>query len=697
MSFTRLMEAATRGNLEGVRANLGDLKKVDENGNTALIMAAYNGHKDCIFLLKKELGMQNSYSWTALMYAACYGKEKCVRLLLSEAGKSTMEGSGILISDELEVSFPAGITALMIAVHQNHPEIVELLLPYEQGMTDSNGHTAKWYAHNSSWEGDFTRVRELLENEGTERKPPPSPDLLDQKYVNDPSVEMESIERQHTLFNSAPDETRNGLSFLKDQLEKFREMYETSNKRVCEAEKSLTDAREEVSSLKQQLNNAIDESKRHAEMCEDLRRASDQNRALINALTTEKATLQEQLSKAIEDLKKELADQKARILALEEENARLRGESLITAVNGEDLKAIRKRLDQAGQKDSSGMTALMHAASRGQTEVVRLLRPLEARLQDGRGWTALMHAVGGGHEECVGLLLLERDLKDGEGRTAAEHAVDEKMRKVLVHQPSFPRLPDSLSGYHLTAVLGRGAFGDVYAGHGNSRNVAVKVVSLGGHDDEERELLRREAEIFPSLDHPNVIRCLGTGKDNFEDTFVLVMDLCCGDLCEEMNRRKKANSSYSDQEIWKTIREVADALTYLHEKKLVHRDLKPENIFFGQDGRCVLGDFGVAKVLEDSSWMATHAGTQSYMAPEIYRGEGYNKSVDIWAMGVVAYEMCTGDRPFESVAAILEKTPAPHLEGRPSDLATLISRMLSRDPKDRPAARDVLEEAMRHQ
>ncbi|TNJ30475.1 Kinase, NEK [Giardia muris] len=339
------------------------------------------------------------------------------------------------------------------------------------------------------------------------------------------------------------------------------------------------------------------------------------------------------------------------------------------------------------------MTALMHAASRGQTEVVRLLRPLEARLQDGRGWTALMHAVGGGHEECVGLLLLERDLRDGEGRTAAEHAVDEKMRKVLVHQPSFPRLPDSLSGYHLTAVLGRGAFGDVYAAHKGGRNVAIKVVSLGGYNVEGRELLRREVEILPSLDHPNIIRCIRGEENDLDSTYVLVMDLCCGDLREEMSRRKKANSSYSDQEVWKTIREVAAALAYLHEKRLVHRDLKPDNVLIASDGRCVLTDFGLTKVLGDSSRMATFAGTLPYMAPEIHQGENYNKSVDVWALGVVGYELCTGRLPFSNVIAIAVEEP-PVIEGR-GELAALISRMLSKDPKDRPTARDVLEEVGR--
>ncbi|TNJ29906.1 Kinase, NEK [Giardia muris] len=478
-------------------------------------------------------------------------------------------------------------------------------------------------------------------------------------------------------------------------------------------------------------------------MNEDLQKASDQNRALIDILTTEKATLQEQLSKTTEDLKRALADQKAQNLVLEKEVTQLRTEShdmkdlrrrleeveeekrvllqnlaavggrvilsparedssLISSAIQGDLNTLRRHLDQAGQKDSSGMTALMHAASRGQTEVVRLLRPLEARLQDGRGWTALMHAVGGGHEECVGLLLLERDLKDGEGRTAEDVAnglPDGKKKKItplLRKKVQLPDLPDELSSFQLTGRLGEGTFGTVYAGHGNGRSVAVKVVNLGKYNDEDREKLRAEVRVHLSLNHPNVLRCLETGENSIEDTLVLVTDLCCGDLHDEM-RVQRRERPYTDQEVWKVIREVAAALAYLHGNRIVHRDLKPANVLISPDGRCVLGDFGIARTLGDSSRMSTILGTFSYMAPEILREEGYDKSVDVWALGVVAYEMCTHALPFENIVAIIEETPAPSLEGRPSDLAVLISRMLSKDPKDRPTAQDVLEEAERHQ
>ncbi|TNJ30635.1 Ankyrin repeat protein 2 [Giardia muris] len=103
------------------------------------------------------------------MYAAFNGKTDCVRLLLSEAGKQTTKGWK---------DFPPGMSALMIAAHRNRPEIVQLLLLYEEGLEDSEGHTAHWHAYNGSWGRDYSQVRQLLEKEGSERIPPPKEPLL---------------------------------------------------------------------------------------------------------------------------------------------------------------------------------------------------------------------------------------------------------------------------------------------------------------------------------------------------------------------------------------------------------------------------------------------------------------------------------------------------------------------------------------
>ncbi|TNJ27432.1 Kinase, NEK [Giardia muris] len=548
---------------------------------------------------------------------------------------------------------------------KRHNELTDEFSALKEGSTALEDHIGQLQQRLANTEED----RRLARNEASEAR------------ARAEQLQRENAERQNVL-----DATKRELENSRRQLRETGEERSRVATQLSQSEESCRGLVDEVTGLQKQVEEGKNEQKKNA--------------ALIDSPKA-------QLAKTTEDLKKELADQKTRIFILENENTLLKNGSLIPAAIQGDLNTLRRHLDQAGQKDSSGMTALMHAASRGQTEVVRLLRPLEARLQDGRGRTALMHAVGGGHEECVGLLLLEQDIVNGEYEFPEDIAtksyeeadgerkvVYEKIVSLLEKKSQLPGLPKNLSEYHLTAVLGKGTFGVVYAGHGNGRNVAVKVVSLGRHNDEERRLLRREAEIFPSLDHPNILRCLGTGENDIDDTYVIVTDLCCGDLRGEMNRRKKANSSYSDQEVWRVIREVADALTYLHEKRHVHRDLKPANILLSSDGRCVLGGFEVARTLGDSSRMKTTAGTPLYMAPEIHREEDYDKSVDVWALGVVAHELCTGELPFSTVPAILERGP-PAIENRDGGLVDLIFRMLSKNPERRPTAREVLEEAER--
>ncbi|TNJ26792.1 Ankyrin repeat protein 3 [Giardia muris] len=177
--------------------------------------------------------MQDNYGWTALMKAAYNGKTDCARLLFSEAGKqTTKEWYG----------FPSGATALMIAAHENCPDIVELLLPYEQGLKDSEGHTAQWHANNSSKEGDFTQVRRLLENERTERIPPPNPELLILQYrVNDLTTENDSLKKDLSSSKNTLEETKNELSQLNQENSSLRQQLQKANEEKDALHKQLED------------------------------------------------------------------------------------------------------------------------------------------------------------------------------------------------------------------------------------------------------------------------------------------------------------------------------------------------------------------------------------------------------------------------------------------------------------------------
>ncbi|TNJ26638.1 Kinase, NEK [Giardia muris] len=285
--------------------------------------------------------------------------------------------------------------------------------------------------------------------------------------------------------------------------------------------------------------------------------------------------------------------------------------------------------------------------------------------------TALMHAVGGGHEECVGLLLLERDLRDGEGRTAEDVAnglPDGERRRItplLRKKVHLPDLPDELSSFQLTGRLGRGAFGTVFSAWSEEHgNCALKVVE---YEEMERTIvdsLRREMGTIPSLEHPHVLRYHRVHDDPDNGTAYLVMEWCSGTLLDEVRGRGERGEPFRDEEVWRYLREMASGLAYLHERGLVHRDLKPGNIFLAPNGRLVLADFGLVRDAARSRQMSTVAGTELYMAPELYDPEPqYSFPVDVWALGVIGYEMCTGMLPFSTVPVIVEGDP-PEIEGR---------------------------------
>ncbi|TNJ27876.1 Ankyrin repeat protein 3 [Giardia muris] len=336
MFDTDLMEAAMDGDLEGVKRNLNQVGKQDRYGGTALMYAAIKGHANFIPLLEKEIGVQENDGWTALMYAArdghanCIpllmnevGKQKgdswtalmlaawngqtdCVRLLFSEAGKQTTEEWKFTLNDKT-VTFPSGTTALMMATYFNHSEIVQLLLPYEQGLKDSKGHTAKWHANNSSYGGDYSQVRTLLKDEGTERIPPPSNPaemLRFQKRIDELAAENDSLQKDFPFSKNAHEKTKKELSQSNREVSSLKQQLQKANKENDILHKQFEDRKRqdraqidqltaEIESLKQQLDNAINEFKRHAKMCEDLQKLSDQKQVFIDQLVKEAASLRQ--------------------------------------------------------------------------------------------------------------------------------------------------------------------------------------------------------------------------------------------------------------------------------------------------------------------------------------------------------------------------------------------------------------------
>jgi eukaryotic-like serine/threonine-protein kinase len=223
------------------------------------------------------------------------------------------------------------------------------------------------------------------------------------------------------------------------------------------------------------------------------------------------------------------------------------------------------------------------------------------------------------------------------------------------------------------------------------RDVALKVLPEGFAGDPGRMArFQREAEVLASLNHPNIAIIYGAEEG------ALIMELIEGD---------SPKGPMSFEEAWKIALQIADALEYAHEKGIVHRDLKPANIKVTPDGVVKLLDFGLAKALDNSSEasgsdpensptvvmgatvVGVILGTAAYMAPEQAKGKRIDKRADIWAFGVVLYELLTGERLFQAnetvdtLAQVL--TREPNLDRAPGQVRKLLRRCLEKDPKRR--------------
>jgi serine/threonine-protein kinase len=249
-----------------------------------------------------------------------------------------------------------------------------------------------------------------------------------------------------------------------------------------------------------------------------------------------------------------------------------------------------------------------------------------------------------------------------------------------------PLVPgDKLGSYEIDSLLGKGGMGEVWKARDSQlgRDVAIKVSAQQFTDRFERE-----ARAIAALNHPNVCTLYHIGPN------YLVMEYIEGPTLAE--RIKEGPIPL--EEALGIAKQIAAALEAAHEKPIVHRDLKPANVKIRPDGSVKVLDFGLATAAgeekefgPDSPTMLTAGGmilgTAGYMSPEQARGKKVDKRADIWAFGVVLYEMVTGKRLFEgetvsdSLAAIIKEEP--DLSGVPAQVRPLLKRCLEKDPNKR--------------
>ena len=255
-----------------------------------------------------------------------------------------------------------------------------------------------------------------------------------------------------------------------------------------------------------------------------------------------------------------------------------------------------------------------------------------------------------------------------------------------------PAPGDRVGPYEVQSLIGKGGMGEVYRARDTNlgRDVALKILPQDlASDSEYVARFKREAQLLASLNHPNIASIYGV-----EDR-ALVMELVEGET-------PKGPMDFEDA--WKIAAQVAAGLEYAHERRVVHRDLKPANLKVMADGRVKILDFGLAKALagdvQSASWGKLRPtlgagetqtglvlGTAAYMAPEQVKGKEVDRRADIWAFGVVLYELLTGESLFKGSNAdeIMTRvlTEEPDLSNTPWKVRRLLRECLKKDPGER--------------
>jgi serine/threonine protein kinase len=256
--------------------------------------------------------------------------------------------------------------------------------------------------------------------------------------------------------------------------------------------------------------------------------------------------------------------------------------------------------------------------------------------------------------------------------------------------------------YRIMRKLGSGGMADVYLAEDEElgRRVAIKILNDRHATDEQFvERFRREAKNAAGLSHPNIVSIYDRGEA--EGTYYIAMEYLDGRSLKEL---VVARGPLPIPDAIEATRQVLTALRFAHRKGVVHRDIKPHNVMADADGRLKVTDFGIARAgVSQMTEAGSIIGTAQYLSPEQARGAVVDQRSDLYSIGVVLYEMLTGEVPFTGESPVeiamkhLSDTPRPPSVLRPDippDLDMVVLRALAKSPEDRFQTAEEMDEEL---
>ena len=252
-----------------------------------------------------------------------------------------------------------------------------------------------------------------------------------------------------------------------------------------------------------------------------------------------------------------------------------------------------------------------------------------------------------------------------------------------------------IPGYKIIRKIGHGGMAKVYLATHESlqRDVAIKVMSQNPRDDQSySDRFIREARIVAQLTHNNIITVYDVGVH--DGNHYIAMEFLPGETLDD-----KIKAGITPEDSLKLLKKISKGLQYAHDKNFIHRDIKPENILFREDNTPVISDFGIARATESETKMTAEGaviGTAIYMSPEQAQGHPLDSRTDLYSLGIVFYEMLTGEVPYnaEATIAIVFKhitEPIPALDEKNEKYQAILNRLMAKEVADRyPSGNDII-------